>query len=77
MDAVLYIIAGPFFLISIAAHFYVKLRLRPKENPDSEDDYYYEFEDQQPDVARYLMWSKLTFAAAAVGALLLFIATVI
>jgi len=77
MDAVLYIIAGPLFLISIAAHFYVKLRLRPKEDPDSEDEYYYEFEDQQPDVARYLMWSKLTFAAATVGALLLFIAAVI
>jgi len=77
MDAVLYIIAGPLFLISIAAHFYVKLRLRPKENPDSEDDYYYEFEDQQPDVARYLMWSRFTFAAAAVGVLLLFIAAVI
>jgi len=77
MDAVLYIIAGPLFLISIAAHFYVKLRLRPKENPDSEDDYYYEFEDQQPDVARYLMWSKFTFAAATIGALLLFIAAVI
>ena len=77
MDAVLYIIAGPLFLISIAAHFYVKLRLRPKENPDSEDDYYYEFEDQQPDVARYLMWSRVTFAAAAIGVLLLFIAAVI
>ena len=77
MDAVLYIIAGPLFLISIAAHFYVKLRMRPKEDPDSEDDYYYEFEDQQPEVARYLMWSKLTFAAAAVGVLLLFIAAVI
>jgi len=77
MDAVLYIIAGPLFLISIAAHFYVKLRLRPKENPDSEDDYYYEFEEQQPDVARYIKWSRLTFAAAAVGVLLLFIAAVI
>ena len=76
MDAVLYIIAGPLFLISIAAHFYVKLRLRPKENPDSED-YYYEFEDQQPDVARYIKWSRLTFAAAAVAVLLLFIAAVI
>jgi hypothetical protein len=77
MDAVLYIIAGPLFLISIAAHFYVKLRLRPKENLDSRDDYYYEFEEQQPDVARYIKWSRLTFAAAAVGVLLLFIAAVI
>jgi hypothetical protein len=76
MNAVLYIIAGPLFLISIAAHFYVRLRLRPKEDPDSQDDYY-EFEDQQPDVARYIKWSRITFAAAAVGVLLLFIAAVI
>ena len=75
MDAILYIIAGPLFLISITAHFYVKLRLRPKDDPDSEDDYYYyEFEDQQPDVARYNKWSRITFTATAIGVLLLFIA---
>jgi hypothetical protein len=77
MRAILYIIAGPLFIISAAAHFYVKLHLRPKEDPDSEEDYYYEFEDQQPDVARYNKWSKITFAAAAVGVLLLFVAAVI
>ena len=77
MNAVLYIIAGLLFLISITAHFYVKLRLRPRQDPDSEDDYYYEFEDQQPDVARYNKWSRITFTAAAIGVLLLFIATVI
>ena len=76
MDAVLYIIAGPLFLISITAHFYVKLRLHPKESPDS-DDYYYEFEDQQPDVARYNKWSRITFVAATVGVLLLFLAMII
>ncbi|MBA7474146.1 hypothetical protein ES707_09494 [subsurface metagenome] len=76
MDAVLYIIAGPLFLISIAAHLYVKLRLRPKENSGLED-YYYEFEDQQPDFERYEKWSRITFIAAAAGALLLFIAAVI
>jgi len=76
MDAVLYIIAGPLFLISIAAHLYVKLRLRPKENSGLED-YYHEFEDQQPDFVRYEQWSRITFIAAAVGALLLFIAAVI
>jgi len=52
MDVVLYIIAGPLFLISIVAHLYVKLHLRPKENSVLED-YYHEFEDQQPDFARY------------------------
>ena len=77
MKAILYIIAGPLFIISIAAHFYVKLRMRPKENPDSEEDYYYEFEEQQPDVARYNKWSGITFAAATIGVLLLFIAMVI
>ena len=76
MDAVLYILAGPLFLISIAAHLYVKLRLRPKENSGSED-YYHEFEDDQPDVAKYLKWSRITFIAAATGALLLFVAAVI
>ena len=77
MDTILYIIAGPLFLISIAAHFYVKIRLRPRQDPDSEDDYYYEFEDQQPDVARYDKWSRITFAAAAISVLFLFIAAVI
>lgn len=76
MDAVLYIIAGPLFLISIAAHLYVKLRLRPKKNSDLED-VYHEFEDDQPDVAKYLKWSRITFIAAATGALLLFVAAVI
>jgi hypothetical protein len=77
MDAILNIIAGPLFLISMAAHFYVKLRMRPKEDPGSEDDYYYEFEDQQPDVARYNKWSRITFAAATISVLLLFIAMMI
>ncbi len=76
MDTFLYIIAGPLFLISIVAHLYVKLHLRPKESSELED-YYHEFEDQQPDFARYLKWSRVTFIAAAVGALLLFVATVI
>ena len=76
MDTILYIIAGPLFLISITAHFYVKLRLHPKEDPDLDEDYYYEFEDQQPDVARYNKWSRITFAAATISVLLLFIAMI-
>jgi hypothetical protein len=77
MDAILYIIAGPLFIISITAHFYVKLRMRPKQDLDSQDEYYYEFEDQQPDVARYEKWLRITFAAAAVGVLLLFLAVMV
>ena len=74
MRAALYIIAGPLFLISIAAHLYVKLRLRPKDDPGSED-YYNEFEDEQPDVAMYLKWSRITFVGATIAVLLLFAAT--
>ena len=76
MDTYLYIIAGPLFLISIAAHFYVKIRLRPKENSDLED-YYYEFEEQHPGYANYLKWSRITFTVTVVSALLLFIAAII
>ena len=76
MDTILYIIAGPLFVISLAAHIYVKLRLRPKEDSDL-DDYYYEFEDQHPGYARYTKWSKITFTAVVISMLLLLIALVI
>lgn len=75
MDTVLYIIAGPLFLISMAAHAYVKLRLRPRADTDL-DDTYYEFEGQHPAYARYSKWSRITLAGAAVAMLLLFIAAV-
>jgi hypothetical protein len=73
MDTILYIIAGPLFLISLAAHLFVKLRLRPKDNSDF-DDYYHEFENRRPDLARYNKFSRLTFASAVIAALLLFLA---
>jgi len=76
MDTILYIIAGPLFLISFAGYLYVKLRLKPKEGSDL-DDYYYEFEDQHPDLAKYTRWSTITFTVAVIAALLLFITLVI
>ncbi len=76
IDTILYIIAGPLFVISLAAHIYVKLRLHPKEDSDL-DDYYYEFEDQHPGYTKYTKWSKITFTAAVVAALLLFLAATI
>ena len=76
MDTILYIIAGPLFVISLAAHIYVKLRLHPKEDSDL-DDYYYEFEDQHPGYAKYTKWSKITFPAVIISMLLLLIALVI
>ena len=76
MNAVLYIIAAPLFLISITAHIYVKIKLRPKEDSGL-DDYYHEFEDQHPGLARYTKWSKITLTTAIISALLLFIATAV
>jgi hypothetical protein len=76
MDTVLYIIAGPLFLISFCAHLYVKFRLRPAKDSDL-DDYYWEFEHQHPGFARYTKWSKITFAATALSILLLFLAAIL
>jgi hypothetical protein len=57
MRTILWIIAASLFVISLAAHIYVKLRLNPKEGSDL-DDYYYEFEDLHPglsyDICRLL-----------------------
>jgi len=76
MDLVLYIIAVPLFLVSAAAHIYVKIRLRPKDDSDL-DDYYWEFEDEHPEYARYLKWSKITLTGACLAVLLLFLTIVI
>ena len=76
MDTILYIIAGPLFLVSFAAHLYVRHKLKAGYDADL-DDYYYEVEDRHPGLARYNKWSKITFALAALGVLLLFLAAVI
>ena len=73
MDTILYTIGAPLFLISLIAYLYIKKRLRPKADSAAED-YYYEFEDQSPEWVRYTKWSRITFASACIGALLLFIA---
>jgi len=76
MDTILYLIAGPLFLISFAGYIYVRIRLHPKDDSDL-DDYYYEFEHQHPAFARYTKWSKIAFTAVIISILLLFIAVVI
>jgi hypothetical protein len=70
LEVILMLIAGPMFLLSLAGHIYVKLKMRPK---DDIDEYYYEVEDQHPDLARYEKWSRITFAGAVIAALLLFV----
>ncbi len=76
MDTILCIIASFLFVISLVAHIYVKLRLRPKEGSDL-DDYYYEFEDQHPGFAKYTKWSKITFTAVVISMLLILITAII
>ena len=75
MDTILWIIAAPLFIVSLAAHIYVKLHLSPKEDSDL-DDYYYEFEDQHPGYAKYTKWSKITFTAVVISMLLIFLASI-
>jgi hypothetical protein len=70
INVILMLIAGPMFLVSLAAHIYVKLKMRPK---DDIDEYHYEFEDHHPDFARYEKWSRITFASAVIASLLLFV----
>ncbi|MHC4645980.1 MAG: hypothetical protein ACYTBJ_10780 [Planctomycetota bacterium] len=72
MKTFFFIISGPLFLVSLAAHLYVRIRLRPTD-PDL-DEYYHEFEDRHPEYARYTKWLRITFAAIALSMLLLFVA---
>ena len=76
ISAILMLIAGPVFLASIIGRLCVWVYLRPKHDSDL-DDYYYEFEDQHPEYARYTKWSKITYIAAIVSALMLFLAVAI
>lgn len=73
MHLLLYITACLLFLVSISGYIIVRLRLRPKDDPELEN-YYYEFEEQHPGYARYLKWSRITFTGAVIGTLLLFLA---
>jgi hypothetical protein len=73
MDTILCLIAGPLLLVSVAAHVYVRVRLKPRDNSDL-DECYYEFEESHPAYARYLFWSRITFAVIATSVLLFFIA---
>lgn len=70
LKVIIIIIAGPLFLLSLAAHIYVKLAMRPK---DDIDEYHFEFEDHHPDFAAFDKWSRITFVAAAIAALMLFL----
>ncbi len=69
------IAGGSLFLLSLAAHLYVRAYLRPKRKSDL-DDYYYEFEDRHPAYARYTRWLQISLGGAALGILLLFLGVI-
>ena len=70
------ILAGLLFPASLIAHIYIKVRFSPGREADF-DDYYHEFEESHPAYARYEKWSRITFVAATISALLLFIGVVL
>ncbi len=76
MNIVLYLIAGPMFIVSFGSYLYLSKKLKKEYDPDL-DDYYHEVEDRHPGLIKYNKWSKITFTLAALSALLLFLAAVI
>ena len=68
IKVLLFIIAGPGFLISMGAYFYAQVRLKPRD--DELDDYYWEVEDMHQGLIKYNKWSRTALLAAAVSALL-------
>ncbi|MCL5281457.1 MAG: hypothetical protein M1376_16290 [Planctomycetes bacterium] len=69
------ILGGFVFLLSLLAHVYVRMYLRPGGKSDL-DDYYCEFEDRHPQYARYTRWLQISLGGAALGMLLLFLGVI-
>jgi hypothetical protein len=75
MKVIILLIGGLVFIVSAAAHLYVKIKLLPKQ--DSElDEIYWEFENSHQPLARYDRLSQITFAGIVIGTLLLFLSLV-
>lgn len=68
--------SGLLFIVSTAAHIYAKVRLRPRDDSDL-DDYYHEFEDRHPGLARYDAWCRVTLTGVIIAMLLMFLAIVL
>ena len=62
MKPILYIIAGPMFVVSFGLYLYLSRKLKKQYDPA---------------LAKYNKWTKITFAIAVFSALLLFIAAII
>jgi len=75
MKIIILLIGGLILAASSVAFLYVKIKLRLKQ--DSElDEIYWEFEETDPQLARYNKFSHITFAGIVIGTLLLFLSLV-
>jgi hypothetical protein len=75
MKIILLSVGSLLFIVSVVAHIYVKLKLRPKQDSDF-DEIYWEFEDTHEGFSRYDKLSQITFTGAVIGAILLFLAVI-
>lgn len=75
MGGFIILFSAPVFLVSVLGHICVRVWMQPGEDSGL-DDYYHEFEDQHPGLAKYEKWSQITLAGAVIGALGLFLGLV-
>ncbi len=76
MGGLIVLFSAPVFLVSVLGHICVKIWMRPARDSGL-DDYYHEFEDQHPGLAKYEKWSKITLTGAIIGMLGLFLGLVL
>lgn len=69
-------IGGLLFLGAVIAQVMIRVKMRPPAS-DHEEEVYWEFEDQDPDVQRYELWLKRSYTLGAAGVLFLFAALMI
>ena len=76
MKIILLSVGSLLFIVSVVAHIYVKLKLRPKQDSDF-DDIYWEFEDTYPGFVRYNRLSQITFTGMVFGTIILLVAVIL
>lgn len=76
MGGLIVLFSAPIFLAGVLAHIFVKIKMRPGAGSDL-DDYYHEFEDQHPQLAKYEKWSKITLTGTIIGMLGLFLGLIL
>ena len=73
MKIVLILVSVPVFFIAAVSHIIIRIKLNTKNNPDI-DDYYYEFEEQEPKLAAYQKYTSITLGIMIVSVIVVFVA---